>query len=91
MNVEDEYQIETPTTVMGVRGTLFLASVNPATGETTGSVMEGAVGVQQNTQSNAGQNEQLVPMGNSIQVPTNQDQGQSQPPEPNPYGYAEPY
>ena len=87
VNVEDEYQIETPTAVMGVRGTLFLAAFDPSTGETTGSVMEGAVGVQQNSPGNEGQNERTVPMGSSIQISSpdqGEGQGQGEPPQPNP-------
>jgi len=40
---EDEFRLETPTSIMGVRGTHFLASVNPVTGETLLSVLSGVV------------------------------------------------
>lgn len=40
---EDEYEIETPTAVMGVRGTQFLTTVDPHTGETSMVVAAGIV------------------------------------------------
>ncbi|TVY08268.1 FecR domain-containing protein [Paenibacillus cremeus] len=41
---EDEFEVETPTAVMGVRGTHFLTYYNPQTGETTLVVAAGVVG-----------------------------------------------
>lgn len=84
MNVEDEYQIETPTTVMGVRGTLFLVSVDPVNGNTMNAVMEGSVGAQQNTMRNMGPQEQLVFMGSVIQVPPSILQYSAPQPPPTP-------
>ncbi|MGI1657572.1 MAG: FecR domain-containing protein [Desulfitobacterium sp.] len=43
VNVEDEYEVETPTAVMGVRGTLFMVSVDPTTGQSTTTVIEGSI------------------------------------------------
>ncbi|WP_051620338.1 FecR family protein [Paenibacillus sp. UNC451MF] len=40
---EDEYEIETPTAVMGVRGTQFLTIVDPQTGRTSMVVAAGIV------------------------------------------------
>ncbi|KEQ26266.1 FecR family protein [Paenibacillus tyrfis] len=40
---EEEFEIETPTAVMGVRGTNFMTSVNWKTGETTMAVAAGIV------------------------------------------------
>lgn len=55
LNVDDKYEVETPTAVMGVRGTLVLVRVNPADGETQSDVIEGVVGVTQ-----AGQTQYLT-------------------------------
>ncbi|MCP1309474.1 FecR domain-containing protein [Paenibacillus tyrfis] len=40
---EEEFEVETPTAVMGVRGTNFMTSVNWKTGETTMAVAAGIV------------------------------------------------
>ncbi|MDI4650267.1 cadherin-like beta sandwich domain-containing protein [Cohnella hashimotonis] len=40
---DDDFKLETPTAIMGVRGTAFLARVNPETGGTNTSVMSGVV------------------------------------------------
>ncbi|MEK0313626.1 cadherin-like beta sandwich domain-containing protein [Cohnella sp. 56] len=40
---DDDFRLETPTAIMGVRGTAFYASVNPATGGTTTAVLSGVV------------------------------------------------
>ena len=40
---EDEFEVETPTAVMGVRGTLLFTSVDRTTGETTLAVGSGVV------------------------------------------------
>lgn len=40
---EDEFEVETPTAVMGVRGTNFMTSVSGKTGETTMAVAAGIV------------------------------------------------
>lgn len=69
MNVEDEYEIETPATVMGVRGTMFLVGVNSVTGKSKLNVFDGAVATQYSPMRNAGAQEQLVSMGNSIEMP----------------------
>lgn len=42
-NKDDQFTLETPTAVMGVRGTHFLTSVNPITGSTQLSVAAGIV------------------------------------------------
>ncbi|MFD2613231.1 FecR domain-containing protein [Paenibacillus gansuensis] len=43
LNGDDEFQIETPTAVMGVRGTHFVVVVNPMTGVVSTVVMSGVV------------------------------------------------
>lgn len=68
-NTKNAYEIVSPAAVMRAKGTLFLVSVDPVTGNTTGTVMEGTVGAQQNTMGNTGPQEQLVFMGSVIQVP----------------------
>ncbi|WP_217593063.1 cadherin-like beta sandwich domain-containing protein [Cohnella sp. GbtcB17] len=40
---DDDFKLETPTAIMGVRGTAFFARVNPATGGTNTAVMSGVV------------------------------------------------
>ncbi|MDI4645942.1 cadherin-like beta sandwich domain-containing protein [Cohnella hashimotonis] len=40
---EDDFRLETPTAVMGVRGTAFYASVHPLSGSTTTAVLSGVV------------------------------------------------
>ncbi|MFD2331402.1 cadherin-like beta sandwich domain-containing protein [Cohnella sp. GCM10020058] len=40
---DDDFKLETPTAIMGVRGTAFLVRVNPQTGGTNTSVMSGIV------------------------------------------------
>ncbi|MBB6638098.1 cadherin-like beta sandwich domain-containing protein [Cohnella thailandensis] len=44
-NKDDEFQVETPTAIMGVRGTNFLVTVNPLSGTTNTSVFAGIVEV----------------------------------------------
>lgn len=40
---EDDFRLETPTAVMGVRGTAFYAAVHPESGGTTTAVLSGVV------------------------------------------------
>ncbi|CAI6081944.1 cadherin-like beta sandwich domain-containing protein [Cohnella sp. JJ-181] len=42
-SADDDFKLETPTAIMGVRGTAFFASVNPTTGGTNTAVMSGVV------------------------------------------------
>jgi hypothetical protein len=48
---EDEFEVETPTAVMGVRGTQFFMGVNPLTGDTYVTVAAGAVNTKTVTPS----------------------------------------
>jgi len=43
VNIDDKYEVETPTAVMGVRGTLYLVSVDQTTGSTQSDVIDGTV------------------------------------------------
>ncbi|WP_179232931.1 FecR domain-containing protein [Paenibacillus rigui] len=52
---EDEFEVETPTAVMGVRGTLLYTGVDPVTGETKLVVGSGVVGARTITSTNAGE------------------------------------
>lgn len=45
----DEFTLETPTAVMGVRGTHFILNVDPITGLTTATVAAGVVNTSTNT------------------------------------------
>ncbi|WP_017756670.1 fibronectin type III domain-containing protein [Calidifontibacillus oryziterrae] len=77
-NANDEYDVETPTAVMGVRGTHFLVTTDPITGEASVSVLDGMVGVSQNSDNGSsssgtssstgqvGQSEQLVGFNQSL-------------------------
>ncbi|MCS7460132.1 FecR domain-containing protein [Paenibacillus doosanensis] len=51
---EDDFEIETPTAVMGVRGTYLYTSVNPVTGQTTMLVAAGVVSATTVTSYDAG-------------------------------------
>ncbi|WP_246427578.1 FecR domain-containing protein [Paenibacillus phyllosphaerae] len=59
-NADDRFEVETPTSIMGVRGTHFLVNVNPATGVTQVYL---AAGVIESTTAkkmwNVGKTEQL--------------------------------
>lgn len=70
VNMEDEYEIKTSTAVMGVRGTLFMVSVDPATGgQSTTSVFEGSIradyAAASRGPSSSNQASQLLQMGQS--------------------------
>ncbi|MFB6364789.1 FecR domain-containing protein [Paenibacillus elgii] len=47
VGAKDEFEVETPTAVMGVRGTNFMTSVNWKTGKTTMAVAAGIVSVSE--------------------------------------------
>jgi hypothetical protein len=52
----DDYEVETPTAVMAVRGTKVLTNVNSETGETYVAVAAGTVAAKTNDESNANSN-----------------------------------
>lgn len=54
-NANDRFDIETPTAIMGVRGTLFLVTVEPCTGETYMTVEDGIVAVTTRSTQQMGQ------------------------------------
>ncbi|WCN37281.1 FecR family protein [Aneurinibacillus uraniidurans] len=54
-NANDRFDIETPTAIMGVRGTLFLVTVEPCTGETYMTVEDGVVAVTTRSTQQKGQ------------------------------------
>ena len=68
VNMDDKYEVETPTAVMGVRGTLYLVSVDPETGFTQSNVIDGAVGVTQNKEDTQATPIQLVTMGKTLKL-----------------------
>lgn len=68
LNIDDEYEVETPTAVMGVRGTLYLVSIDKESGATDSTVMDGIVAVRQNTDQDQSGQEQLVTMGKELEV-----------------------
>ncbi|WP_282936701.1 FecR domain-containing protein [Paenibacillus sp. RC67] len=75
---EDEYEIETPTAVMGVRGTQFLTTVDPLTGRTSMVVAAGVVNSTTNVpQADGSQSTQGVNVYPSQQISLN-DRDQAQ-------------
>jgi len=68
VNMDDKYEVETPTAVMGVRGTLYLVSVDQETGATQSNVIDGAVGVTQNNESSQSTQVQVVTMGKTLKL-----------------------
>ena len=52
-NSEDIFEVETPTTAMGVRGTVLLVGVDPATGESRFYIASGVGQVSRNGDSNS--------------------------------------
>ncbi|MDB5056303.1 MAG: FecR protein, partial [Bacilli bacterium] len=52
----DDYEVETPTAVMAVRGTKVLINVNPETGETYVAVAAGTVSADTNTKKDINSN-----------------------------------
>jgi len=54
-NKDDEFTLETPTAIMGVRGTHFMVAIDPKTNQYVLSVVAGIVTVD-NTQNNASTN-----------------------------------
>ncbi|MBC2727352.1 X2-like carbohydrate binding domain-containing protein [Desulfosporosinus sp.] len=66
INIDDDYEVETPTAVMGVRGTLYLVSIDPDSGITTVDVMDGTVAGTQNRQRTHSGQEYLVTMGEEL-------------------------
>lgn len=65
LNIEDRYEVETPTMVMGVRGTLYLVSVDQ-NGNVGVDVVEGAVAAGDNADAASGGTSFLLGTGNSL-------------------------
>ncbi|QMV43888.1 FecR domain-containing protein [Cohnella cholangitidis] len=59
-NKDDEFTLETPTAIMGVRGTHLLVSVDPVSGATRLTVAAGVV-TTQTTDENNPQTEEVIP------------------------------
>ncbi|MHB8127112.1 MAG: hemoblobin-interacting domain-containing protein [Desulfitobacteriaceae bacterium] len=66
LNIDDQYEVETPTAVMGVRGTLYLVNVDGALGSSTVGVMDGAVADRQNQGEAEDSQEHIVFMGEEL-------------------------
>lgn len=71
LNMDDRYEVETPTAVMGVRGTLYLVKVT--NGATQGDIVEGVVGVTQNKEGTQADPIQLVTMGQTFRLISSDD------------------
>ena len=63
-NKEDQFTLETPTAVMGVRGTHLLVAVNPNTGATNLMVAAGVV--QTTSTAGGGQSQNVYPTQNAL-------------------------
>ncbi len=63
-NKEDQFTLETPTAVMGVRGTHLLVTVNPDTGATNLMVAAGVV--QTTSTAGGGQSQTVYPTQNAL-------------------------
>jgi hypothetical protein len=68
VNIDDKYEVETPTAVMGVRGTLYLVSIDQKNGTTQSDVIDGSVGVTQNREGTQAAPVQLVTMGQTLRL-----------------------
>ncbi len=66
--MDDKYEIETPTAVMGARGTLYLVSIDQETGSNQSDVLEGTVAVTQNREGTQAAPIQLVTMGKTLRL-----------------------
>ena|GEM_PF-5182189 len=82
-NSDSKFEIETPTTTAGVRGTLFLVSVEP-NGRNGVSVFDGVVGVSRKGSSEAetlvhGNEQSVVPPSGQVQLPKPIDPNQLNP------------
>ncbi|WP_196426913.1 FecR domain-containing protein [Paenibacillus validus] len=65
---EDEFEVETPTAVMGVRGTQFFIYTNPLTGRTTMLVAAGVVRATTVTSGTSGPGESSLQLTNTAAV-----------------------
>lgn len=72
-SASDEFTLETPTAVMGVRGTHFFVGVNPVTGVTNMTVAAGIVRTSTKTPS-GGQAQDIYPTQQVILSPVKQGQ-----------------
>jgi hypothetical protein len=68
LNANDRYDVETPTTVMGVRGTLFLSEVVPGTSRSKVAVFDGVVGDKLNMFFSAGDSIREILIGVNQQL-----------------------
>nr|WP_280922145.1 S-layer homology domain-containing protein [Ammoniphilus resinae] len=80
---DSKFEIETPTTTAGVRGTLFMVSVQP-NGRNGVSVFDGVVGVSRKGSSEAetlvhGNQQSIIPTSGQVQPPMTMDKNQFNP------------
>ncbi|WP_102344797.1 FecR domain-containing protein [Bacillus sp. Marseille-P3661] len=75
-NANDEYEIETPTSVMGVRGTLFLVTTSPLDNSTKVVVLDGEVGASRSSEQNDYDNsnpEQVISINETMDITSAQE------------------
>ena len=77
-SVNDEFTLETPTAVMGVRGTHFFVNVNPLTGATNMTVAAGIVRTSPNGNATTGKQptQNVYPAQQVLISPTQQGQAE---------------
>ncbi len=68
LNINDQFQVETPTAIMGVHGTLYLVKVDSNDGLTSGDVFEGLVAFSQNKEQSEGGQQRMVSMGQQLEI-----------------------
>ncbi|MFZ3131531.1 MAG: FecR domain-containing protein [Desulfosporosinus sp.] len=66
LNIDDHYEVETPTAVMGVRGTLYMVNVDRVQGTSMVGVMDGAVADRPNQGEVVDSLESIVSMGEEL-------------------------
>ena len=70
LNINDQYEVQTPTAIMGVHGTLYQVSVDQTNGATNTNVLDGIVAVTQNTDPTQSGDERFVSAGKTLDVVT---------------------
>ncbi|WP_339251618.1 FecR domain-containing protein [Sporosarcina sp. FSL W8-0480] len=69
-NRKDVFEVNTPGQSIGAKGTLFLVTVDPGTGRTTLSVLDGIVGIRSDSDTGSDKDRQLIhPAQQTIQYP----------------------
>jgi hypothetical protein len=73
LNANDRFEVETPTVVIGVRGTLFFVQIDDAAGSSKVVVLDGAVGVGGFSPAAQQEPEQIVALNQQFKVNSDPD------------------